>query len=340
MPDNKDVVKVFLSAVEDIQEIDEIGTGAFSTVLRCCLFDQARKDSHISPGGPSACHPRPKTSFFVSEFSSTAVTSCVPAVFAVKVPNPDRGSRETLRHEARILTYLSGFCDASHHVANFHGLIECNSALVMDIYPTSLEAFATSHLRSNTDSIKIVASSCFYLAHSIFSSLKWLHNKGTIHGDIKAGNILLQTTDRPEVAGFPYNAILCDFSSAFCPRPVNGDKSLLQLPKWGGGGTWDFMSPRLFTGAGLNSDPNEDDDGYSAVMTVLWFVLGGSPYRAAQNNRIMKMEWIKRNDPMGFTMGDAEFVDRFRKVEEEVIPMKLTTWFSNGFEKGGWRKLV
>jgi serine/threonine protein kinase len=74
-------------------------------------------------------------------------------------------------------------------------------------------------------------------AEDILQGLKYIHNKGIIHDDIKLDNILMATTERDD----EYNtAKICDFGLSQLVDPKTG-KSKMEVKC----GTMGYMAPEV-----------------------------------------------------------------------------------------------
>ncbi|KAF2093757.1 kinase-like protein [Rhizodiscina lignyota] len=301
---------------EDFTEENFLGSGRSSNVYKVVLHNVTSSPFSLTP----------PTSPVKSSFGKSA-----SPVRAVKVP-VDKASRKILRDEARIHSQLAHRPEYMQHVVGFFGLDESLDAIVMEACEMSLESFINKDLGTLSRDMRIgtVAASYKLLASQLITGLQFVHSNGVIHGDIKPGNILLRAEESAGNVAFPFKAVYCDFSSA---KVRNAD---WKRESEDGGGTWDYMAPRLLTYKGSNEGPDEDSDGYALMMTVLYYVLGGSPYRQAQNG-FQRREWAKQGAPIVYAMDDMELENRFKDLEEKVGD-GVKRWFEQRL-KGNWREL-
>lgn len=270
----------------------EYGRGAWSVVFRAHEIDFT----------PSAL-PTPPTSP-VSEVPGRSSQ----AVLAVKSPSR-RDAHNILHHEARILTYLHSFHQASPFLVPFHGYDNSTHSIILDPLPLNLDSHVRAVAASARSSFStrtmfdpvINQSEWVTLATQLISGLGFLHGHECIHGDIKPANVLLRYTS----SGL-YEPLYCDFSSSrHTHDPAPTEITAL---------TPDYTAPELLSllrTPGVPTLPTFPADVYALGVTLLFAAIGESPYAGAKME-IMKLSMAKEGRPMDFAMGGDQGV-RVRK---------------------------
>ncbi|EFR02937.1 serine/threonine protein kinase [Nannizzia gypsea CBS 118893] len=193
----------------------EYGRGAWSSVYSAISFDHAASLGTSPPQTPTRgssasspmLGPRNRSGSGGSGSGSTHTT-----VYAVKVAS-GRSAYGAISAEADILTFLHRMPGSTAHVVPFHGYIPSEHAIVMTAIPLSLASYIKTRAKEaaavfNTRTMfKPVLGMATWLssAAKLVEGLRWMHEAGVVHGDIKPQNILL----RPRVP-----SISSDFTAA------------------------------------------------------------------------------------------------------------------------------
>jgi len=121
----------------------------------------------------------------------------------------------------------------------------------------------------------------------IASGLAYLHGQNVIHGDVKAANVLLDSSINP---------LLCDYDM-YNARDSNTGSS------WAGAGAWKWMSPELMQDNNARRDAKSDV--YAFAMTIVEILTGNAPFPKANffktvqeviNGRRPECKPLKRED--------------------------------------------
>lgn len=313
---------------EDYKMGQEIGNGQFSIVYEATSAPPRSSFSISSM-------PRRRNDSVLSPPATPVRTSMdlLPRIFAVKRP-VDKGSAKVCRDEARTMTLIREVEGHDEYTVPFHGLDNRCDAIVMGLMSGSLASFTKDQLNvlPLVQRTEVVAASFQHLASRLINGLQWLHTNGIIHGDIKPGNILLRSSDSVSLPpAFCYDPVFADFSSATVPdeRPSSPREAPIA------GGTWDYM----YFDHIKNSRERRDvlNDGYGLVMTLLYYAVGDSPYRAIPN-RWLQMDARKRGKPIEFVMRDPELAQRFEALASRQGFENLRSRFEKAFD-GDWKEL-
>ncbi|KAF2748421.1 hypothetical protein M011DRAFT_515738 [Sporormia fimetaria CBS 119925] len=293
----------------------------------------------------------PPTSPTHSRSSSLTTAPDIPTHYAIKLA-ASKSAVQVLRHEAKILTLLTPPSSPStvmtSHIVPFHGLDTRNNALVLTAMDTSLDAYITTtlsvsptssrsaSLRSESQRAELLAASFETIARGVCDALCWCEERGVVHGDVKPGNVLLgfsevQGHQASKSERIVQKVVLADFSSAAIVRErqttttTTRERQNGSGGQGGGGGTWIFMHPCLLRrSSGSTIAPVKADfttDTWSVALTLLYLVVGTSPYEYAGENRFRQMEAVKMGRPMEVMRwgeNGGRSVERLRGLEERV----------------------
>lgn len=204
-----------------------------------------------------------------------------PLLVAVKQP-ARKDAHEILESEAQILNYLMAEEGSGQFIVPFFGILASDSSLVMAAVPLSLEehirksalsAKATRTTWNMTEPVIGMPSVWLDLTYKLVSGLSWLHDQAmVVHGDIKPGNILLDTHSDHDVMdiatnsqGFPHQPLLADFSSS---QRLNGKITPNTLSAL----TPEYTAPELLSSKVLSnpeSTATKASDVFSLAVTLL-----------------------------------------------------------------------
>jgi serine/threonine protein kinase len=312
----------------EILKDQRLGSGRFSDVF-------GAQPCEACPQSPSSLNisiPTPPTTPLRESFDAPRTQQ--PHLYAVKIP-ADRSSIPVLRREATIFSYLNTLSNSSFHIIPFHGLDTRTNSLVLTALPASLDSLITSlYTLPETTRTSTIARLFPPLARSLTVGLSWLHAQGIIHADIKPANILLHPHPLPLSPGHKiietsFTPLFSDFTSAFhVSAPPSSSPAL-------GGGTYDFLAPELLCRP--YPDPSFASDVYALGMTLLFIMLGRSPFESA-GNKWMVMEWAKSGRVMECVGMDGKSLGRLEDVAGLV--KERERWDVKRFVMGGLRKEV
>jgi serine/threonine protein kinase len=245
----------------------------------------------------------------------------IPPLYAIKVP-ASTSAKKVLSAEARILSYLSRYPDANNHVVQFFGQDSRTGALVLQAMDGTLEDWIQITLNSLDDSSRTtkLASTFPTLALSLIDSLLWLQDKDCVHADIKPSNILYSKS-----ATIIPHLVFTDFSSTVLTTLNNTDAT----PPPMGAGTWEFLDPSLLSSFNP-ATPSASTDLYSLAITLLFVVLGASPFDGFKHNKFQQREMIKSGAPLQCLQYDDEGIKNLRKLNilSKDLGFDVQKWFA------------
>jgi serine/threonine protein kinase len=294
-----------------------LGSGVFSDVYHAIpvFAIQSSTQSECSP-----LHSR-------SSSTSTSNLPSLPSAYAIKTPST-AAAHKVLAEEARILSFLTRFPNAEHHVVPFYGQDTRSGALVLKLMFGTLEDWTKQTLNSLPEPERATKLVLVFpsLVTQLLDSLTWLKSHGTVHADIKPANILVSSSSTS--TPIPH-AVFTDFSSGLLTN-VAPSSTTPSAPI--GGGTWDYLEPHFLYVATRNATPNSSADLWATALSLLTIVLGASPYDVFGSNMMQKRECIKQGNPIGaLAYGD----DAGKKMQRlKGLSSSL------GFDAGKWFKRV
>ncbi|EUC40625.1 hypothetical protein COCMIDRAFT_41073 [Bipolaris oryzae ATCC 44560] len=301
----------------------KIGEGAWSDVYLAtpCLPKPASQTSSQTPYNPDMTPPLTPVRGADSSASLTKLPP-TPILYAVKVPAMT-SAKKVLGAEARILSYLTRFPDAEHHIVSFYGLDTRNGSLLLRAMDDTLEGWLQKHLNTLDEPARAEKLTAIFprIALALIDSLIWMQDKHCTHGDIKPSNILVST---PPSSLAP-KPLYSDFSSTTLTLPnATIDTSTSPL----GAGTWDYLDPSLLTSTST-ALPSHATDLWSLAITLLFVVLGASPYDAFRHNKYQQREMIKSGWPLQCLGYDEQGMRNMQRIKalERGLRIDVMAWF-------------
>jgi serine/threonine protein kinase len=263
-----------------------IGVGAWSDVY---LATPSLPQSMDLPVGSDTSLPLTPVRSRGSSKGSSSLPS-IPPLYAIKVPG-STSAKVVLNAEARILSYLSRFPDTDQHVVPFYGQDTRTGSLVLKAMDGTLEDWIQNDLNAlDTPSrAQKLAATFSSIALSLINSLIWMQDKDCIHADIKPSNILVSSSSS---ASTTPTLVFSDFSSTILTTLSSSDAT----PPVGAG-TWEFLDPSLLSSFSP-ATPCAATDLYSLAITLLFLILGASPYEGFKHNKFQQREMIKTGCPL------------------------------------------
>lgn len=259
----------------------------------------------------------------------------VPPLYAIKAP-ASTSSRKVLKEEAKILSYLSQFPDSDDHIVQFFGLDTRNNALVLKAMDSTLEDWIKNNLNNLNEDVRATELAAVFprLALALIDSLIWMQDKNCVHADIKPANILATATpsDRPSVPG----TVFSDFSSTILTAPNIEVHNASPL----GAGTWDYLDPSLLSSS-APAEPSAATDLWSLAITLLFLVIGASPFDAFRRNKYQQREMIKSGCPLQCLAYDDSGIRNVHRMMDlsRALGLDLDKWFSRVLVKDVGRRV-
>ncbi|MCJ1467542.1 hypothetical protein MMC07_006167 [Pseudocyphellaria aurata] len=310
----------------------EYGRGVWSVVYRAVKI--AEKTPTNTPLTPPTSPP------------SSPAHGCVHGMLAVKAP-ARRDAHKTLQCEARVLTYLHSFSEASERLVPFYGYDSAQSSLVLGPISLNLEtraktAGATARINFSTKTMfdpVIGAAEWAHLAVDLIDGLVFLHSADCVHGDIKPANILLQ----PSSTSNSFIPLFCDFSSARVipfSDPSNGEieEDIEQVSAV----TADYTAPELLATLqrGVGAIVTPASDVFALATTLLMAAIGESPYAGARME-VQKLSMAREGMPLEFARNgnDASRIMKGKMVEK-VVTGGLKRELAKRLTVAEWKAIV
>ncbi len=264
---------------------EELGHGVWSNVYRATEHREATTIPGMLPLSP------PTSPTNDSAFSSRRI-------LAIKKPSR-RDAHRILENEARILTYLHSYNEASSYLVPFYGFDVAQNSIVLDVVPMSLETYAKSArkrpLATNTMFDPLIGAETWAdLAECLIRGLAFLHSKGCVHGDIKPANILLRLDEKDKMI-----PLYCDFSSSRVISSVTVPEDVGEVSAV----TADYTSPELLELLHKRNDERAiatfASDVFALAVTLLYAATGESPYACARME-LQKLGMAKEGVPLEY----------------------------------------
>jgi serine/threonine protein kinase len=237
------------------------------------------------------------------------------SLYAIKVAaRPD--AKQIFHQEARMLTVLQRSEEAHEHIVPFYGLDERISVLVFEgVDGGSLENLV-ARLKTMTELERHLELRSLFgkLSSDLIGGLHFIHSKEVVHADIKPANVLLDLVKIDSSQAPIVRARYIDFSASF----ITGSDSSANA-----GGTWDFMAPeQLSRDKNLNT-PTFKSDIWSLGITLLYLLVGASPYYAVRDSMIRVREAIKDGTPLVYARSDPTIQKRMATCQDFVDSCRL-----------------
>jgi serine/threonine protein kinase len=310
--------------VDDKAKKRPIGSGVWSDVY---LAKPSEPDyiaqSHLML--PSAVKSPPVTPIKSNDSAiGLHVFPKIPKLYAIKAP-ASTSSRKVLREEAKILSYLSQFPDSDNHIVQFFGQDLRNEALVLKAMDGTLEDWIKKNLNNLNDDLRAKKLAAIFprIALSLIDSLLWMQDKNCNHADIKPSNIL--TSEDPEDLTSVPATVYSDFSSTILVAPELEVHNASPL----GAGTWDYLDPSLLRSIDA-PEASVATDLWSLAITLLFFVIGASPFDGFKHNKYQQREMIKSGQPLQCLAYDDIGIKNMRRMKDlsKAIGLDLHKWFA------------
>ncbi|KAF3032909.1 hypothetical protein E8E12_002668 [Didymella heteroderae] len=248
----------------------------------------------------------------------------VPDLYAIKAP-ASTSSRKVLREEAKILSYLSQFPDSDNHIIQFFGQDLRNEALVLKAMDGTLEDWIKKNLNNLDDNLRArqLASVFPRIALSLIDSLMWMQDKNCVHADIKPSNVL--TTESPDDLISVPVTVYSDFSSTILVAPEIEVHNASPL----GAGTWDYLDPSLLRSIDA-PEASAATDLWSLAITLLFLIIGASPFDGFKHNKYQQREMIKSGQPLQCLAYDDIGIKNMRRIKNlsKALGLDLHKWFA------------
>ncbi|KAJ8111648.1 hypothetical protein OPT61_g5813 [Boeremia exigua] len=314
----------YVILVDDNNKKRPIGTGVWSDVyLAAPSLPKPTDQSFLLP--PSATKS-PPVSPIKSTDSAIGLNSFpdVPPLYAIKAP-ASTSSRKVLKEEAKVLSYLSQFPESDKHIVQFFGQDTRNDALVLKAMEGTLEDWIKKNLNSIDGDLRATKLAAMFpqIAMTLIDSLIWMQDKNCVHADIKPANVL--TSDTPaDLASIPA-MVYSDFSSTILIAPEIEVHNASPL----GAGTWDYLDPSLLSSL-APAEPSAATDLWSLAITLLFLILGASPFDAFRHNKYQQREMIKSGSPLQCLAYDDAGIQNMRKMKDlsKTLGLDLHKWFA------------
>jgi serine/threonine protein kinase len=154
-----------------------------------------------------------------------------------------------------------------------------------------------------------------------------MQSKGCTHADIKPANIL--TSSSSASAPPAPKTVYSDFSSSTL-QTLSTEASPSPL----GAGTWDYLDPSLLSSA-TPATPSAATDLWSLAITLLYLIVGASPFDALKSNTFQQREMIKQGAPLACVAYGDEGIKNMRRLRalEGALGFSLVDWLGRVFVK-------
>lgn len=268
----------------------------------------------------------------VKSRASSLSKRCVPdlpAAYAIKFP-ASKSAKQVLDEEAKVLSYLSRWPEVERYIVPFYGQDTRTGALVLKAMGMTLETWIEKELNALTESARTQKLATIFpdLALNLLHGLEWMEDKGCTHADIKPSNIMLSN-----LSSSTLHAVYMDFSSStLSTLPASSDaKTSAPL----GGGTWDFLDPILVAKSTTSVAPSAHSDLWSLAITLLYLVIGTSPFECAGSNVFRRREIVKHGTPLAYTAYGDDGPRNMARINalSKALSFDMQTWFAQALHK-------
>jgi hypothetical protein len=325
----------YVILVDDEQKKRPIGSGVWSDVYLAKPSEPKPTDqSHLML--PSAVKSPPVTPI-KSNDSAIGLFAFpeLPKLYAIKAP-ASTSSRKVLREEAKILSYLSQFPDSDNHIVQFFGQDLRNEALVLKAMDGTLEDWIKKNLNNLNDDLRAKKLAAIFprIALSLIDSLLWMQDKNCNHADIKPSNILI-SEDPEDLTSVPAT-VYSDFSSTILVAPEIEVHNASPL----GAGTWDYLDPSLLRSIDA-PEASAATDLWSLAITLLFLIIGASPFDGFKHNKYQQREMIKSGQPLQCLAYDDVGIKNMRRMKDlsKALGLDLHKWFAKVLIKDVSRRI-
>ncbi|KAF2623876.1 kinase-like protein [Macroventuria anomochaeta] len=314
----------YVILVDDKGKKRPIGSGVWSDVYLAAPSEPESVDQPFLL--PPSATKSPPVSPRKSNDSAIGLYTfpAVPPLYAIKAP-ASTSSRKVLKEEAKILSYLSQFPDSDNHVVQFFGQDVRNDALVLKAMDGTLEDWIKKDLNNLDEDLRATKLAAVFprLALALIDSLMWMQGKNCIHADIKPANVL--TFRAPADLTSVPTIVYSDFSSTILIAPEIEVHNASPL----GAGTWDYLDPSLLSSS-APAEPSAATDLWSLAITLLFLIIGASPFGAFRHNKYQQREMIKSGSPLQCLAYDDAGIKNVRKMKglSKALGLDLHKWFA------------
>ncbi|USP78942.1 hypothetical protein yc1106_06216 [Curvularia clavata] len=316
---------------DDRERKKRIGEGAWSDVYLATPCPPKPSDQTPSQIPCSPDMTPPLTPVRTAD-SSAGLTKLppTPTLYAVKVPAMT-SAKKVLSAEARILSYLTRFPSAENYIVSFYGLDTRTGSILLRAMDSTMESWIQKELNSLDETSRAARLTAIFpsMALTLIDGLIWMQEKHCTHGDIKPSNILVSNT--PSSLAAP-KLLYSDFSSTLLTLPnTTIDTAASPL----GAGTWDYLDPTLLSSSNT-APPSAATDLWSLAITLLFLVLGASPFDAFKHNKYQQREMIKSGCPLQCLGYDEQGVRNMKRLKalEKGMGIDVLEWFGKVLRKG------
>ncbi|KAG9185828.1 hypothetical protein G6011_07159 [Alternaria panax] len=311
-----------------------IGEGAWSDVFlaKPCPPKTTQQSPSQPPCGPEMTPPLTPVRTVDSAVDLTRFP-ITPPMYAVKVPAMT-SAKKVLSAEARILSYLSRFPDAESHIVPFYGLDTRTGSLLLRAMDDTLEGWIQKTLNALDEESRATKLAAVFpdIALTLLKSLQWMQEKFCTHADVKPSNVLVSSLS----ASIP-KPVYTDFSSTILNHP---DATIESCASPLGAGTWDYLDPSLLSSSST-TPPSATSDLWSLAITLLFLILGSSPYDAFKGNKYQQREMIKSGCPLQCMRHDDQGIKNTKRMQRlsKDVNFDLLGWFGKVLMKDGSKRV-
>ena len=244
-----------------------------------------------------------------------------PSSYAIKVP-ASTSAKKVIAAEGKILSYLSRFPYAERHIVSFYGVDTRTGSLVLKAMDGTLENWIQQELKvlDETSRAQKLVAIFPAIATCLLDSSLWMQDKDCIHADIKPSNILVSNS-----SSITPVVVFSDFSSTVLTTTTPDTIETSPV----GAGTWDYLDPSLLS-TRTPASPSPTTDLWSLAITLLFLVIGASPFDAFKHNKFQQREMIKSGAPLQcLSYGDDGIKNTKRlKALSEALGFDVQKWFA------------